>query len=152
MKPVEFGSLKSYGGGEEYYYSRCKMDKVYKREEGHCEDDDEADPTWAQEAAAVIRDVQEHLKEARVSTVLESDESQIYLNLTTLEGKKVTVKLCARGFCVVSKEAHDTDSTAEAEDDATCHHETLYALLNTISPAYTNSFGEALREKLSRLQ
>ena len=43
--------------------------------------------------------------------VLESDESQIYLNLTTLEGKKVTVKLCARGFCVVSKEAHDTDST-----------------------------------------
>jgi len=136
-----------------YYYSRCKMDKVYKREEGHCEEDDEADPTWAQEAAAVIRDVQEHLKEARVSTVLESDESQIYLNLTTLEGKKVTVKLCARGFCVVSKEAHDTDSTAEAEDDgATCHHETLYALLNTISPAYTNSFGEALSEKLSRLQ
>ena len=43
--------------------------------------------------------------------------------------------------------------TAEAEDDgATCHHETLYALLNTISPAYTNSFGEALSEKLSRLQ
>ena len=32
-----------------------QMDKVYKREEGHCEDDDEADPTWAQEAAAVIR-------------------------------------------------------------------------------------------------
>ena len=45
--------------------------------------------------------------------VLESDESQIYLNLTTLEGKKVTVKLCARGFCVVSKEAHDTDSTGK---------------------------------------
>ena len=43
--------------------------------------------------------------------VLESDESQIYLNLTTLEGKKVTVKLCARGFCVVSKDTHDTDST-----------------------------------------
>ena len=32
-----------------------QMDKVYKREEGHCEEDDEADPTWAQEAAAVIR-------------------------------------------------------------------------------------------------
>ena len=46
--------------------------------------------------------------------VLESDESQIYLNLTTLEGKKVTVKLCARGFCVVSKEAHDTDSTGKS--------------------------------------
>ena len=37
-----------------------QMDKVYKREEGHCEDDDEADPTWAQEAAAVIRSDQWH--------------------------------------------------------------------------------------------
>jgi len=112
--------------------------------------------TWRDEAQAVIRDVRDHLKQAEISQVLQSSESKIYLNVTTLEDKKVTVRLSCQGFAVVCPTSHDSDETCSdtsSGSEETCHHhETLYSLLNAISPAYAESFGRALSAKLSRLQ
>ena len=111
--------------------------------------DEETQTTWRDEAAAVIKDVRDHLKGADISHALESTESQIFLNITTLEEKRVTVRLSCQGFAVVCPSSHDLDESSSTSLE---HHETLYSLLNAISPAYTDSFGKALGEKLSRLQ
>jgi len=40
----------------------------------------------------------------------------------------------------------------EAEAEASRYYETIYALLDTISPEYRLSFGEALADRLTQLQ
>ena len=41
---------------------------------------------------------------------------------------------------------------AKDESSSSRHFETIYALLDNISPEYRNSFGDALMRKLSQLQ
>ena len=40
----------------------------------------------------------------------------------------------------------------QEENETSKYYETMYALLDSISPGYTQSFGEALVQKLSSLQ
>ncbi len=106
--------------------------------------DDEG--AWRQEAQAVIRDVERGVQYIGISDKLESCNSCIYLNLTTKEGNRRTLKLSATGFQIVGLE-HDKDEEGEEEET----FETPYSLLNRISPAFTLSFGGDLASKLSQL-
>ena len=73
-----------------------------------------------------------------------TNNSQIYFNITTLEGQNLTVKLNSQGFAIVSLGSHDVieieDSAAEEEKEQNQHQpnyfETPYSLLDSISPAY----------------
>ena len=87
--------------------------------------DEETQTTWRDEAAAVIKDVRDHLKGADISHALESTESQIYLNITTLEEKRVTVKLSCQGFAVVCPSSHEAGHAAPRTQErvaALCRH------------------------------
>lgn len=103
---------------------------------------------WQDEAAAVIKDVQNHVKEIKISDVLESNAHRVYLNLTTMENRKICVCLSGQGFQIIGSN-YDEISTNENSHNET--YETLYSLLNSISEGYVKSFGNHLADALAKL-
>ncbi|KAL7300636.1 hypothetical protein TKK_0006622 [Trichogramma kaykai] len=104
---------------------------------------------WKLEARAVINDVRDHVRELRVCVApgIQNSNSKIHLNLTTLEGNELCVRLTTAGFSVVG-DRHDCVNSEEAVGQC---YETIYALLSAISPSYTQSFGNSLLDKLQRV-
>lgn len=100
---------------------------------------------WRLEAQAVINDVTRHVRELRLSERLVSSNRAVYLNLTTLEGQRFCVELSAAGFAIVGNRHDDTSNTSNER------YETLYSLLDFVSPQYRDSFGNSLLEKLKKL-
>ena len=85
---------------------------------------------------------------------LQSDNSCIYLNITTVEDLKLTVQLSVQGFRVVSSNEHDfieTKDDATEDDDEVTFYETPYSLLDSISPGYREAFGNNLASQLRKL-
>jgi len=109
---------------------------------------------WKEEAQAVIKDVKEQVKDINISDKLQSDNSCIYLNITTVEDLKLTVQLSVQGFRVVSSNEHDfietKDDTTEDDEEVT-FYETPYSLLDSISPGYREAFGNNLASQLRKL-
>ncbi|XP_077288578.1 GSK3B-interacting protein-like [Arctopsyche grandis] len=101
---------------------------------------------WRDEAAAVVKDIQNHVKLIEVSKKLCSSNQSIYLNLITFEDQEYCIELTGSGFSIVGKKCDVTDIS----DDV--FYETPYSLLNELSVAYRKSFGNELFEKLSQLQ
>lgn len=100
---------------------------------------------WKLEAAAVINDVKNHVQQITISTLDGADEF-IYLNLTTLEGQDYCIQMSKIGFSITDVR-HDS-STIEATE----YFETPYALLDSISPKYRESFAHKLIESLTALK
>ncbi|XP_031622164.1 GSK3B-interacting protein [Contarinia nasturtii] len=101
---------------------------------------------WPDEANAVINDIKSHVRQLFISTILPPTDLDIYLNCETLESKKCTIRLSNDGFQIVS------NSFDKIEDLNGYPYETPYALLNELSPAYINSFGNELTNALFNLQ
>eukprot|EP00088_Acartia_fossae_P039987 TRINITY_DN41626_c0_g1_i1.p1 TRINITY_DN41626_c0_g1~~TRINITY_DN41626_c0_g1_i1.p1 ORF type:complete len:154 (+),score=50.08 TRINITY_DN41626_c0_g1_i1:79-540(+) len=101
---------------------------------------------WKEEARGVIKDVEKYVKLVCVSEVLASDKNCIFLNLTTREEKQYTIELTSQGFKVVGSEHNTNVLTGENI------YETPYALLDSISPAYRQAFGDHLTDQLLKLQ
>lgn len=118
--------------------------------------------SWTEEAQAVIQDVKSHVKTIQLSDKLNqnnTNNSQIYFNITTLEGQNLTVKLNSQGFAIVSLGSHDdvieiedSAATEETEQNQPNYFETPYSLLDSISPAYRQSFTQDLFQKLNNLK
>jgi hypothetical protein len=101
---------------------------------------------WKTEAAGVIQDIQQHVQNICISETIQSTNQCIYLNVTTMEGIHCCVELSASGFKIVG---NAYDYKAELPNR---HFETPYALLNHISPSFSNSFGNLLLKKLEHIQ
>ncbi|CAI8045811.1 GSK3-beta interaction protein [Geodia barretti] len=101
---------------------------------------------FKKEAQQSLDEVRYALSEGWVSERLESSSQYAYLNLTTREGQEYCVRLSGRGFQVVGR-SHDEVS---GEEGGTW--ETVYSLLNCISPSYSSSFSARLADRLNRLQ
>ena len=87
---------------------------------------------------------------------LQSDNSCIYLNITTVEDLKLTVQLSVQGFRVVSSNEHDQiieteDDVEDDDNDEVTFYETPYSLLDSISPGYREAFGNNLASQLRKL-
>lgn len=80
---------------------------------------------------------------------MQSSASNIYLNLTTKEGKEYTVELTGEGFQVVSDRHDSAGAAGESKEEI---FETPYALLNRISPEFTQAFGQSLCAQLGKVQ
>ncbi|XP_053607538.1 GSK3B-interacting protein-like [Plodia interpunctella] len=100
--------------------------------------------TWPQEAEAAINDIRKHVKTANISPTVQSSNQRIYINLTTLEDSDYCVEMSASGFRVVGRK-YDDISLSTIEN---MNYETPYALLNSISQKYRESFGGELMNKL----
>jgi len=115
--------------------------------------------SWTEEAQAVIQDVKSHVKTIQLSDKLNQNNTnngQIYFNITTLEGQNLTVKLNSQGFATVSLGSHDDvieiEDSAATEETEQNYFETPYSLLDSISPAYRQSFTQDLFQKLNNLK
>lgn len=100
---------------------------------------------WKQEAEAVINDVKSHVNNIQISQRLQSSNSNIYLNLTTIEDKRFCVELSSEGFRIVG---YDFD---EDTIDSDVFYETPYSLLNAISEKFKESFANSLQNQLNSL-
>ncbi|ENN72268.1 GSK3-beta interaction protein [Dendroctonus ponderosae] len=98
---------------------------------------------WLEEAQGLISDVKDHVKRIEVSKALTSTNSRIYLNVETLEGGKYTFELTVQGFRFCGKD-FDLDNWENAD-----YYETPYALLNTVSPRFKESFMDLVFRKLA---
>ena len=105
---------------------------------------------WRLEAEAVSADIAPHVTSAAVSS-LGAGSAGAFLNITTLEGRRLTVRLSGAGFSICG-DGHD--SSAAGETSSSGHgrvYETPYALLHEVSPGYTAAFGASLAARLGQL-
>lgn len=99
------------------------------------------------EAEAVVKDVLFAVAEMHVSQSLNSASDVAHINVETREGNRYCVELTEAGFRVVGYAFNQAD-----EDLNTQYYETVYSLLDSLSPGYREAFGNALLQRLERLQ
>lgn len=99
------------------------------------------------EAEAIIKEISFAVSEIQLSEKLEQSVNCVYMNLTTKEQKSHCVQLSGQGFRIVGMKFDEVNQEEYSE-----FFETIYALLDTISPQYRESFGDALASKLSALE
>uniref|UniRef100_A0A8C3Q279 GSK3B interacting protein n=2 Tax=Phasianinae TaxID=9072 RepID=A0A8C3Q279_CHRPC len=99
------------------------------------------------EAEAVVNDVLFAVSNMFVSKTLPCAEDVAYINVETRERGRYCVELTDSGLRVV---AYDFDQTDDSLQNP--YHETVYSLLDTLSPAYREVFGNALLQRLEALK
>ena len=100
-----------------------------------------------EDARLIVEEVAFAVDHIELSKLLESSDNCMYLNLTTKEKNTYCVQLSIQGFRVVGRQY---DKLCEGEFSN--FFETIYAMLDSISPQYRESFGNALIAKLSEVQ
>jgi len=116
---------------------------------GQCDSQEETfldEEGWKDEARGVIKDIADYVKLVCVADKLPSSRSQIFLNLITKEENYYTIALNPQGFKVVGFSLNTTDKEGEIV------YETPYSLLDNLSPAYRQAFGNDLTNQLLKLQ
>jgi len=101
---------------------------------------------WKDEAQGVIKDIADYVQLVCISDKLPSSRSQIFLNLITKEQQSYTIALNPQGFKVVGHSLNTADEEGEIV------YETPYSLLDNLSPAYRQAFGNDLTNQLLKLQ
>ncbi|KAJ3613031.1 hypothetical protein NHX12_019287 [Muraenolepis orangiensis] len=99
------------------------------------------------EAEAVVSDVLFAVSEMYVSHSLDSALDVAYINVETRESNRYCLELTEAGLRVVGYGFDQVN-----EDLSTPYHETVYSLLDTLSPGYRQAFGNALLQRLERLK
>ncbi|XP_047467966.1 GSK3-beta interaction protein [Mugil cephalus] len=99
------------------------------------------------EAEAVVNDVLFAVAEMHVSQNLNCASDVAYINVETREGNRYCLELTEAGLRVVGYAFDQVD-----EELSTQYHETVYSLLDTLSPGYREAFGNALLQRLERLK
>ncbi|XP_069493805.1 GSK3B-interacting protein isoform X2 [Ambystoma mexicanum] len=99
------------------------------------------------EAEAVVNDVLFAVGNMFVSKNLPCAVDVAYINVEIREGTRYCLELTEAGLRVVG---HAFDNVNE--DSQTQYHETIYSLLDSLSPAYREAFGNALLQRLEALK
>ncbi|XP_072546528.1 GSK3-beta interaction protein isoform X1 [Salminus brasiliensis] len=99
------------------------------------------------EAEAVVNDVLFAVTDMQVSQTLSSGLDVAYINVETREGNRYCLELTEAGLRVVGYSFDQVD-----EGLSTQYHETVYSLLDSLSPGYREAFGNALLQRLERLK
>ncbi|ESO83978.1 hypothetical protein LOTGIDRAFT_184022 [Lottia gigantea] len=99
------------------------------------------------EANEAVKEVAFAVKSVEISSKIPPKEDEVFLNLCTLEGETYCVELSLQGFRIVGSEYDTIDQNINCR-----HFETIYSLLDSVSPNYRQTFGDALMKKLSMLE
>ncbi|OCT68291.1 GSK3-beta interaction protein [Xenopus laevis] len=99
------------------------------------------------EAEAIVNDVLFAVGNMFVSKTLPCAVDVAYINVEIKEGTRYCLELTEAGLRVVGY-AYDH----LAEGLCSQYHETVYSLLDSISPAYREAFGNALLQRLEALK
>ncbi|XP_038677757.1 GSK3-beta interaction protein isoform X2 [Scyliorhinus canicula] len=99
------------------------------------------------EAEAVVNDVNFAVRHMAVSKSLPVGEDVAYINVETKEGNRYCLELTEAGLRVVAHGFDEVDESLSMQ-----YHETIYSLLDSVSPAYREAFGNALLHRLEALK
>ncbi|XP_005307077.1 GSK3B-interacting protein isoform X2 [Chrysemys picta bellii] len=99
------------------------------------------------EAEAVVNDVLFAVSNMFVSKNLPCAEDVAYINVETRERNRYCLELTEAGLRVVGYAFDQADDGLQ-----TAYHETVYSLLDSLSPAYREAFGNALLQRLEALK
>uniref|UniRef100_H3BFQ3 GSK3B interacting protein n=1 Tax=Latimeria chalumnae TaxID=7897 RepID=H3BFQ3_LATCH len=99
------------------------------------------------EAEAVVNDVTFAVAVMYVSKKLPSAEDVAYINVETKERNRYCLELTDAGLRVVGYTFDEINESLK-----TPYHETVYSLLDSLSPAYREAFGNALLQRLEALK
>ncbi|XP_046844481.1 GSK3-beta interaction protein-like [Xenia sp. Carnegie-2017] len=110
----------------------------------NCCDSDEID--FKKEAESIISDIRFAVRSIDISKKLISTKQCVFINIVTREDSVFCVQLSTNGLKVVGREVDkDTEHSGRS-------YESIYALLDSLSPAYVEAFGAEIARKLSELQ
>lgn len=101
------------------------------------------------EVEFIINDIGFAVNSISLSKTLPQSPYVVFLNIETKDKDCFTVRLTVQGFQVVS---HETEKDENGSAKYPVAYETVYALLQNISPSYVDLFGKALTEKLEALK
>ncbi|VTJ64954.1 Hypothetical predicted protein [Marmota monax] len=110
------------------------------------------------EAEAVVNDVLFAVNNMFVSKSLHCADDVAYINVETKERNRYCLELTEAGLRVTQFSSHTHPKVVgyafdQVEDHLqTPYHETVYSLLDTLSPAYREAFGNALLQRLEALK
>ncbi|XP_062824516.1 GSK3B-interacting protein isoform X1 [Anolis carolinensis] len=99
------------------------------------------------EAEAVVNDVLFAVGNMFVSKSLPCAEDVAYINVETRERNRYCLELTEAGLRVVGYAFDQVDDNVQNP-----YHETVYSLLDSVSPAYREAFGNALLQRLEALK
>ncbi|XP_078263149.1 LOW QUALITY PROTEIN: GSK3-beta interaction protein [Rhinoraja longicauda] len=99
------------------------------------------------EAEAVVNDVNFAVSHMAVSQMLPIREDVAYINVETKERNRYCLELTEAGLRVVAYGFDQVDESLAMQ-----YHETIYSLLDSLSPAYRDAFGNALLHRLEALK
>ncbi|KAL6477850.1 hypothetical protein MHYP_G00136850 [Metynnis hypsauchen] len=99
------------------------------------------------EAEAVVSDVLFAVTDMHVSQTLTNALDVAYINVETREGNRYCLELTEAGLRVVGYAFDQVDEGLGSQ-----YHETVYSLLDSLSPGYREAFGNALLQRLERLK
>lgn len=105
------------------------------------------DYTLRIEAQEALKEISFAVSHVEISPELPQGAEKVYLNVKTQEGDAYCVELSVQGFRIVGRTFNTIDDTPQSK-----YYETIYALLDQVSPKYRNSFGDTLLRKLENLQ
>lgn len=106
-------------------------------------------PNLLDEVEFLINDIGFAVNSISLSKTLSQTSNTVYLNIETKDEEVFTVRLTLQGFQVVS---HENDKDENGSVKYPVAYETIYSLLENISPSYVSLFGKALTEKLEALK
>ncbi|CAJ0585273.1 unnamed protein product, partial [Mesorhabditis spiculigera] len=104
------------------------------------------------EAIAAVHELSFAVQSISVSEILPRTPDLIFVNMTTLEGQPYCLELTLKGWRITSQRSDCMTGDFTRLDLFTKYYESLYALMDDISPGYRVRFGEKLAMKLKMLQ
>uniref|UniRef100_A0A915PP72 GSKIP domain-containing protein n=1 Tax=Setaria digitata TaxID=48799 RepID=A0A915PP72_9BILA len=109
------------------------------------------DSLLEKEALAAIREVGFAVRMISLPESLPRTTDLIFMNLITLEDRMYCIELTQRGWRVASDRHDSMNGDYRQLDLHTRYFETIYQLLNVISPEFRNQFANKLSNKLIAL-
>lgn len=101
------------------------------------------------EAFAAVQECARFVNSLYISEVLVRTPELLFLNLVTLEGESHCLELTEKGWRICSDKLDCMYGDFRKTQHHISYYETIYALLNTISPLFCEKFGAALSEELT---
>ena len=107
----------------------------------------ESDVCLNLQAPDIKREIEFAVKSVEVSTEIPSTNDLAYFNIETQEEVHYCVELSLKGFRIVSNRFDFVDE----KDKSNKFYETIYSLLDSVSPLYTATFAKVLQRKLEAM-
>uniref|UniRef100_A0A1I8EED7 DUF727 domain-containing protein n=1 Tax=Wuchereria bancrofti TaxID=6293 RepID=A0A1I8EED7_WUCBA len=116
-----------------------------------CADFGLGDSILEKEALAAIREIGFAVRMISLPESLPRTADLIFINLITLEDRMYCIELTQRGWRIASDRHDSMNGDYRQLDLHTRYFETIYQLLNVISPEFRNQFANKLSNKLTAL-